>query len=38
MVNSAEYQKGNKDRENGAARHLIMATHEKYSKFAPKKS
>lgn len=38
MVTSAEYQKGNLDRENGTERHLIMATHEKYSKFAQKKN
>ena len=38
MVGSPEYQKGNTDRENGTERHLILATHQKYSKFAPKLS
>lgn len=34
MLTSAEYQVGNVDRENGTERHLILATHQAYSKLA----
>jgi hypothetical protein len=34
MMESAEYAQGNVDRENGTERHLILATHSAYSKFA----
>jgi hypothetical protein len=34
MMTSADYLKGNVDRENGTERHLILATHQAYSKLA----
>jgi len=34
MMRSAEYARGNADRENGTERHLILATHMVYSKLA----
>ncbi len=34
MMKSPDYARGNVDRENGTERHLILATHETYSKLA----
>jgi uncharacterized protein (DUF1330 family) len=34
MMHSTEYLRGNVDRESGTERHLILATHQIYSKLA----
>jgi uncharacterized protein (DUF1330 family) len=38
MMKSPEYARGNVHRENGCEKHVILATHEAYSKLAAAKS